>query len=239
MLAPCRLGDEHVRRLDVAVHETLLVCSVEGLCDLREKLDSPLWLQRAVFCNELGEVVTLDVAHGEKEQAVLISRLVDGDDVRMVERGRDLRLAEEALAEALVLGELGRDDLERDLAPETLLLGTVDGAHPPSADERFDLIAGDRRSGRQHGARDETHRASVCHGRCDCNVCGRMAVARALVASTALAAASRLNPGSHRSGTRLLEIEARRTRLITQNRAMCSLPLRMAAGAASPWNLIR
>ena len=72
----------------------------------------------------------------------------------MVERGCDPRLAQEALAEALVLGELGRDHLERDLAPEALFAGTVDRAHPPAADERLDPVAGDRRSGRQHGARD-------------------------------------------------------------------------------------
>ena len=66
----------------------------------------------------------------------------------MVEGGGDPRLAQEALAEALVLGELGRDHLERDLAPEAFFLGAVDRTHPPAADERLDLVAGDRRSGR-------------------------------------------------------------------------------------------
>ena len=75
----------------------------------------------------------------------------------MVERGGDPRLAQEALAEALVLGELGRDHLERDLAAEALLVGTVDRTHASAADERFDPVAGDRRSGRQRGARDVAH----------------------------------------------------------------------------------
>lgn len=73
-----------------------------------------------------------------------------------------------ALAEALVLGELGSNHFERDLAPEARFRGAIDGAHPPSPDERFDLVAGDRRSGRQH-ARDVTHRSSVRHGRGKCN----------------------------------------------------------------------
>ena len=161
MLTSRGLGDEDVRGLDVAVHEAFLVRGIERLGDLGEQLDGSLRLERAVLGDELGEVVALDVAHGEEEDAVLLSRLVDGDDVRVVERGRDPRLAQEALAEALVLGELGGDHLEGDLAPEPRLLGAIDRAHSPSADEGLDPVAGDRRSGRQHGARDVTHQPSL------------------------------------------------------------------------------
>ena len=49
----------------------------------------------------------------------------------MVERGRELRLAEEPLAEALALGELRRQQLQRHLAPEPDVLGAVDGPIPP------------------------------------------------------------------------------------------------------------
>ena len=71
------------------MHESLLVRGVEGLRDLREQLDRALGLERAVLGHELGEVVALDVAHREEEDAVLLAGLVDGDDVRMVEGGRD------------------------------------------------------------------------------------------------------------------------------------------------------
>ena len=43
----------------------------------------------------------------------------------------------------LVLGELGGDDLERDLATESLFVGPVDRAHPASADQRLDAVAGE------------------------------------------------------------------------------------------------
>ncbi len=161
VLASGGLGDEHVRGLDVAMDEPLLVRGVERLCDLREEIDRALGLERAVLGHDLGQVRALDVAHREEEQAVLVSRLVDRDDVRVVERGGDPRLAQEALAEALVLGELGGDDLERDLAAEALLLGAVDRTHPATADERFDSVAGDRRSRRQHGACEVAHQPSL------------------------------------------------------------------------------
>ena len=172
MLATGGCGDEDVGRLDVPMDESLLVSGVEGLRDLREEVDGPLRLECPVLGDDLREIGAFDVAHREEENAVLLSGLVDGDDVRMVERGRDPRLAQEALAEALVLGELGRDHLERDLAPEPCLLGTVDRTHPPAADERFDPVAGDRRSRRQRGARDVAHRplvtvaASSVYARC-------------------------------------------------------------------------
>ena len=161
VLATAGLRDEDVRGLDVAVDEALLVRGVERLGDLGEELDRALRLERTVLRDELGEVGALDVAHGEEEHAVLLARLVDGDDVRVVERGGDPRLAQEALAEALVLGELGRDHLERDLAPETLLLGAVDRAHAAAADERLDVVARGARSDHQFVLRPPVTRQCV------------------------------------------------------------------------------
>ena len=150
--------------------EPLLVRGVERLGDLREEVDRPLRLECAVLGDDLREVGALDVAHREEEDTVLLSRLVDRDDVRMVERSGDPRLPQEALTETLVLGELGRDDLERDLAAEPLLVGTVNRAHASAADERLDSVAGDRRPGRQQRARDVAHRSSVRHGHAECNI---------------------------------------------------------------------
>ena len=163
-------GDEDVRGLDVPMHEALLVGGVQGLRDLLEQVDRAAGIERAAFAQELREVGPLDVAHGEEEGAVLVSRLEDRDDVRVVEGGGDPRLAEEALAEAAVLGELGRDHLERDLAPERQLLGAVNRTHAPAADERLDLVAGELAPDHRVGASSHAHPASVCQGRDICNV---------------------------------------------------------------------
>ena len=47
----------------------------------------------------------------------------------MLETGGQLRLEQEPSPEALVLGELAREDLDRDLAVKVHVLGQVDGAH--------------------------------------------------------------------------------------------------------------
>ena len=54
-----------------------------------------------------------------------------------------LRLADEPLAEAFVLGELGREDLQGDLPLEPVVLREVDDAHAAAAERPLDPIAGD------------------------------------------------------------------------------------------------
>ena len=60
----------------------------------------------------------------------------------MIERGREARLAQEALAERAIVGELGRDQLQRDGAVERELGRPVDDAHAAAADDAVDPVAG-------------------------------------------------------------------------------------------------
>ena len=87
------LGDQHVGRLDVAVHEAAAVRGVERRRDLPDEPHGALGREPALALDELAQVGALHVAHGEVEDAVGLAGLVDGDDVRVVDRGRELRLA--------------------------------------------------------------------------------------------------------------------------------------------------
>jgi hypothetical protein len=77
----------------------------------------------------------------------------------MVERGGELGLADEPLAEPLVLRELGREYLERDLALQADVLGEVDRAHPPAAEGRLDPVPLELTAGRNPRA----HAGNVLH----------------------------------------------------------------------------
>ena len=71
----------------------------------------------------------------------------------MLERGREPRLAQEALPEGLVGGELGDDQLERHGALERELGRPVHDPHPAATDELLDPVArelGPRRQVRRH-----------------------------------------------------------------------------------------
>ena len=59
----------------------------------------------------------------------------------MLERHGQLRLAGEALAEALVERKLGRDELQRDRPLQAQVVRAVDDAHPAAADQLVDPVA--------------------------------------------------------------------------------------------------
>ena len=87
---------------------------VQGARDLGEDGDRLARVERPVP-QTLLQVAALDVAHGDVQQLAALARLVDRDDVRMVDRGRQLRLAQEAVAEGHVLGQAGAITLSATL----------------------------------------------------------------------------------------------------------------------------
>ena len=82
----------------------------------------------------LAQRLALDVRHHVVEQAVDVARVVQRQDVRMVQPGGDVDLAEEPLP-ADRGGDLGVEDLDRDAAVVLLVLGQVDRGHPAAAQQ--------------------------------------------------------------------------------------------------------
>ncbi len=104
------------------------------------------------------QVLTVDEAHREVERAALLTRLVDRDDVGVVQRSREPGLTPEARAEVQVLGERRRDHLERDGTLQAVLNRSVHHAHPAAADDTLDLVAAETRPGLKL-----RHRAELSH----------------------------------------------------------------------------
>ena len=90
------------------------------------------------------EVLALDQLEGEEGLAVGFLEPVDGGDVRVVERGEQMRLALEAPQAVGVLGHLRRQDLDRDVAVEVRVGRAVDLAHPAGAERRGDPVVRQR-----------------------------------------------------------------------------------------------
>ena len=134
------LVQKDVRGLDVAVDEPALVCEVERLRDLGAENERALGIERTGPQERL-HVAALDVAHRDEQMPALLADVVDRDDVRVLERGGVLRLAQEALAEGVVLGQLGREQLQRNVPLQARVVRTVDDAHAAAADELLDAKA--------------------------------------------------------------------------------------------------
>jgi hypothetical protein len=140
------LGDQNVARLDIAVDKPAPVRGVETGRGLSHDRDCPRGSEWAVAAEEFAQIRPLDPAHRDVKHAVCFVGVVDRDDVRVIERGGQLRFAQEALAEALIVGKLRREQLERDLPVQAQMLCEIDAGHATPAEQPLDPVAGDHRA---------------------------------------------------------------------------------------------
>ena len=147
-------AQQHVGGLDVAVDQADGVGGVEGGADLERDRRGARGRHGALAREQVLEVGALHVAHHQVQVTALLARGVDRDDVRVVDRRRDPRLALEALAEARVPRPVGGDQLEGDRAPQRELGRPVDDAHAAAAGDRLDAAAGELGAWEQVGHGD-------------------------------------------------------------------------------------
>ena len=104
------------------------------------------------FPEMLGKGLSFEVLHDEKVDAVLVSDVVEGADVRMLERGDGPRFALEPLTEIGVGGERRGQDFDGDEAIEPDVARLVDLAHAAGPQRAQDFIRTEANTGSQtHG----------------------------------------------------------------------------------------
>ena len=136
-------GQEDIGGLDVAVHQTGRVGLVERRADLGHDPRRPLRVEVALAPHQAAHVVAGDVAHRDVGDPALVTRVVDRDHVRVIDRRRDLRLAHEPGPDRLILQQPGRDHLQRDRAVQRQLRRPVHDAHAAAPRDRLDAVAGE------------------------------------------------------------------------------------------------
>jgi len=142
--------DEHVRRLEVAMHDARAVRRRETATRLEVDIDDLLPGARLALPDR--EVRPFDELHHDRRARAESDHLVDLHDVRVREARHRLGLADRAGVVAVA----GRDDLDRDLAIELRIVRGDDDAHAAGTDEAHQPVAADlrvgpfRRRGRRH-----------------------------------------------------------------------------------------
>ena len=129
----------HVRRLQVAVHDAVLVGLLERFGDLASDRERLVQRQRPLR-QALLQVLARDELHRQHPLAAHVLEPEECRDVRVLQRGEQLGLALEAREPLGVGGERLRQPLERDVAPEAGVGGAKHLAHPARAERRDDAV---------------------------------------------------------------------------------------------------
>jgi hypothetical protein len=147
-LHPTVLRDHHVRRLQVAVDDPLLVRRGQRVGQ-RDADVEYLPQRQSAGGEDTVKAVPLDQLHGQKMRAVVFLDGEQRDDVRVVEGGDGPGFALEARQPVGVAGHRGGEHLERHLAVKGGVHGQEDGAHAALANQPLDAVVRQRLAWRQ------------------------------------------------------------------------------------------
>ena len=128
-LASLFAHEHHVRRLDVAVHQTLFLRCSQGAGDLRSNFQRHQSWNRTLSLDKGLDGLPIDELHCVEIIIRLAPEVENGRHIRMPESRRRSRLAQKPLPGRLAV-EIGRfDDLERDMTAQVCIKGLVGDSH--------------------------------------------------------------------------------------------------------------
>ena len=132
---------QHVLRLEVAVDDVVAVRVVEGARDRRRYADGFVDRKLLLAIEPLSKRLAFDEGHDvEERSARRLSGVEEREDILVLEVRGDADLGEEAL-DAHHRGEVGVQDLERDVSVVFEVAREIDGRHAPGADLALDDVA--------------------------------------------------------------------------------------------------
>jgi hypothetical protein len=141
--------DQHVARLDVAVHEAGPVGGVECRRDLPDEAQRSLLRECALAPDEREQVVSDHEPHRDEGDVPLLAGRIHGDDVRVLDRGGRTRLPHETRSRLRVVDEVRGDDLQCHDPLQRELGRAVDDPHPAAADDGRDAVSPEDLTGRE------------------------------------------------------------------------------------------
>ncbi len=122
---------------------------VQSAGDLPDVVDRSLQRHGAALGHQFVDVGPVDELQRDEQVPVDLARVIDGDNVLVLELGGCRRFRLEAADERFVRGPLLVEHLERDRPLEIGVDGQIDRPHAAGAELAYDLIFAESRSARQ------------------------------------------------------------------------------------------
>ncbi len=142
--------DHDVGRLQITVQHALVVGGGETGAKLLGDLHALVAGQSADAAQQDFEVLAVDVFHRQKVLAVNFADVVHAAHVGVRYLAGEPHLGVKVVQPLGILGQVARQKLQRDGVAQFQIVGPVDFAHAPFADQRHDAIAvGDFRAGQE------------------------------------------------------------------------------------------
>jgi hypothetical protein len=136
------LGDENVRGLNVAMDDAFGVRGIQSVRDIDGEGKEIFGVERMAGDAVL-ERLAVEKFHGDEGLAVLLANVVNGADVRMIERGGGLGFALETGEGLRVARDVLREKFQRDETAEARVLGFVDDTHAATTEFFDDAVVRD------------------------------------------------------------------------------------------------
>src|ERR1700687_297864 len=137
------------------MNDGLCVSSLKGICHLMTEFGHSFNLQRPAR-NTMLECLSFEKLHDNETLAVVFVNVINGADMRMIQRRSCSRFAAEALNSRMVLGKALGKKFQADVAAETNVLGLIHDPHSASAQLFQNAVMGDGSPG---------HRKESVHSR--------------------------------------------------------------------------
>src|SRR5260370_19420788 len=105
------------------------MCMVQGTSHLQRIAGGLLYFDRASVAQLVAQGSAPDVLHYQVGNMATFTKIIDGDDVRMLELRNHLRLLLETRLEASLACNLREDYLDSYIAPQPRVVGLVNPRH--------------------------------------------------------------------------------------------------------------
>ena len=144
-------GYKDIGGLDISMHDALGMRRIQRVRDIDCEAQQEIEFE-GTAADAMLQGLAFKVLHNDEGSPILLSDIVDGTDVRMVETGSSLSFATKTRKKVLVGSDVLRKKLQGDAATERCILGLENDTHAAAAQPLQNAVVRDGLS--DHGVEE-------------------------------------------------------------------------------------